>query len=111
MIVFTQVILSMKFIFMYSLILLVAKNEIVYYATRAYSMPVLHMLFYAILCVKIVRKVRYSTSKVAIFHSPNWSCVKSRAVTLRTTNAESEIIATLEVEYRTLRTNFTHRIK
>ena len=30
--------------------------------------------------------------------------------TLRTTNAESEKIATLEVKYRTLRTNFTHRI-
>ena len=34
----------------------------------------------------------------------------SLPVTLRTTNAESEKIATLEVEYRTSRTNFTHRI-
>ena len=33
-----------------------------------------------------------------------------RPVTLRTTNAESENIATLEVKYRTSRTNFTHRI-
>ena len=31
-------------------------------------------------------------------------------VTLRITNAESEIIATLEVKYRTSCTNFTHRI-
>ena len=31
-------------------------------------------------------------------------------VTLRTTNAESENIAILEVKYRTSRTNFTHRI-
>ena len=31
-------------------------------------------------------------------------------VTLRTTNAESENIATLEVKYRTSHTNFTHRI-
>ena len=34
----------------------------------------------------------------------------ARYVTLRTTNAESEKIATLEVKYRTSRTNFTHRI-
>ena len=34
----------------------------------------------------------------------------SLPVTLRTTNAESEKIATLEVKYRTSRTNFTHRI-
>ena len=34
----------------------------------------------------------------------------SLPVTLRTTNAESEKIATLEVTYRTSRTNFTHRI-
>ena len=34
----------------------------------------------------------------------------SLPVTLRTTNAESEKIATLEVKYGTLRTNFTHRI-
>ena len=34
----------------------------------------------------------------------------SLPVTLRTTNAESKIIATLEVKYRTSRTNFTHRI-
>ena len=33
-----------------------------------------------------------------------------RPVTLRTTNAESENIATLEVKYRTSRKNFTHRI-
>ena len=34
----------------------------------------------------------------------------SLPVTLRTTNAESEKIATLEVKHRTSRTNFTHRI-
>ena len=34
----------------------------------------------------------------------------SLPVTLRTSNAESEKIATLEVKYRTSRTNFTHRI-
>ena len=34
----------------------------------------------------------------------------SLPVTVRTTNAESEKIATLEVKYRTSRTNFTHRI-
>ena len=34
----------------------------------------------------------------------------SPPVTLRTTNAESENIATLELKYRTSRTNFTHRI-
>ena len=34
----------------------------------------------------------------------------SLPVTLRTTNDESEKIATLEVKYRTSRTNFTHRI-
>ena len=33
-----------------------------------------------------------------------------RPVTLRTTNPESENIATLEVKYRTSRANFTHRI-
>ena len=31
-------------------------------------------------------------------------------VTLRTTDAKSENIATLEVKYRTSRTNFTHRM-
>ena len=36
--------------------------------------------------------------------------INSLPVTLRTTNAESEKIATLEVKYRTSRTNFTHRI-
>ena len=34
----------------------------------------------------------------------------SPPVTLSTTNTEFEIIATLEVEYYTSRTNFTHRI-
>ena len=34
----------------------------------------------------------------------------SLPVTLRTSNAESEKIATVEVKYRTSRTNFTHRI-
>ena len=34
----------------------------------------------------------------------------SLPVTLRTTNAESEKIATSKVKYRTSRTNFTHRI-
>ena len=36
--------------------------------------------------------------------------INSLPVTLRTTNAESENIATLEVNYRTSRTNYTHRI-
>ena len=36
--------------------------------------------------------------------------INSLPVTLRTTNAESENIATLEVKYRTSRTNYTHRI-
>ena len=36
--------------------------------------------------------------------------IVSRPVALRTTNAESEKIANLEVKYRTSRTNFTHRI-
>ena len=32
--------------------------------------------FYAILCVKFVREVRYFTSKSLLFHFPHWSCVK-----------------------------------